>query len=296
MRILFLGNHTVGVESLKALQQCAEVVGVIAHPVDPEDGMRYESVYDYAKKNKLDVIRGTPKETVTYNFTVQKKPDLIFVADYRYLLPALFLNVAHLGTINLHPSLLPKYRGRAPINWAILQGEHQLGLTAHFIEEGMDTGDIIAQLTFEINANEDVGDALQKLYPLYAEISQQVIQDFQKNSVTRLPQNHQAATHYPRRKPEDGLINWNSKATDILNLIRAVAIPYPGAFTFLNNEKVIIWRAHLNEKLESDSNIPGKILVEDSQIKVKCQDNYLLLDTIEYDTQKIHLETGLAFG
>src|SRR5262245_39304488 len=133
MRVLFLGNHTVGTKTLAAIAETETVVGVVAHPEDPEDGVRYESVYGLALSRGWKVLRGGGKDTKVDEFIRQAKPDLLWITDFRYLLPAPLLNIAPLGVVNLHPSLLPKYRGRAPINWAILKGETTLGLTAHYV-------------------------------------------------------------------------------------------------------------------------------------------------------------------
>ncbi len=134
MRIAFLGNHTVGVIVLKLLFKEKDIVGVVAHPADPEDGIRYRSVYKFAVKHCLPVIRAKGKDKNHEQFIREKKPDLLWITDYRYLIPKNIISLAPLGTINLHPSLLPKYRGRAPVNWAIINGETILGLTAHFVD------------------------------------------------------------------------------------------------------------------------------------------------------------------
>jgi methionyl-tRNA formyltransferase len=171
MRVLFLGNHTVGVRVLEAISEVAEVAGVVAHPSDPEDGVRYESVYQFAVGRNWPVIRGRAHEATTHAFIEQARPDLLWITDYRYLLGKSTLDVAPLGAVNLHPSLLPKYRGRASINWALLHGETRLGLTAHFVDDGMDTGDLIAQMEYTITEDQDVGDCLRILYPLYGRLT-----------------------------------------------------------------------------------------------------------------------------
>jgi methionyl-tRNA formyltransferase len=140
------------------------------------------------------------------------------------------LELAKSGAINLHTSLLPKYRGRAPINWAILNGESELGLTAHWVDAGMDTGDIIMQRKFLLGQDQDVGDALQLLYPIYEYVTEYIIDGFKHETLSRLKQNEAEASVFPRRKPQDGLIDWNRPARDVWNLVRAVAHPYPSAF------------------------------------------------------------------
>lgn len=299
MKVLFFGNHTVGVNVLKAIQNSEEVVGVVAHPKDAEDGVRYASVFDYANKQGWNVIRSKGNDSQLLGYVQNCKPNLIVIADYRYLLPDSIVSYAQLGAINFHPSILPKYRGRAPINWAILNGEQELGLTVHFVDGGMDTGDIIAQESFQLNEAQDVGDALAILYPIYSSLTQLVLQYYRQGLVPRFPQNHERASVYPARKPEDGLIDWNQSVTDILNLIRAVALPYPGAFSTLAGQKITIWHAfRLDSSIPSDSErVPGKIMASDSRgLVVQCNDALLVLDKVEYAANLLRPNIGMVFG
>lgn len=243
MRILFLGNHTVGVRSLGALAKNNAIVGVVAHPSDPEDGTRYESVYECAAGAGLSVARFKGRDPALESYVRSVRPDLLWLTDYRYLLPQAVLDLAPLGAVNLHPSLLPAYRGRAPINWAILNGEREIGLSAHFIDEGVDSGDIIAQRMISLSAEEDVGDALDKLYPIYERLSHEVAQSFRNGSVQRHAQPTGPWPTWSRRKPEDGLIDWNMDSESVANLVRAVTRPYPGAFSRLADGKITVWKA-----------------------------------------------------
>lgn len=246
MKIVFLGNHTVGVKVLEVISKTQEISGVVAHPQDPEDGVKYLSVYDFAVQKGFNVIRSNSKDNVLEDFVAQAQPDLLWVTDYRYIIPSFLFEKVPLGAVNLHPSLLPKYRGRAPINWAILNGETELGLTAHFIDEGMDSGDIIEQRRFELLEEQNVADALEILYPIYQEVTSTVLGHFESGQIPRKPQNHALATSFPRRKPQDGLIDWQQSALHIRNMVRALAKPYPGAFTYLRQQKIMIWKARLD--------------------------------------------------
>jgi methionyl-tRNA formyltransferase len=281
MKVIFLGNHTVGVRALQAISESAEVAAVVAHPPDPEDGVRYESVAGFAERNGWKWIRGKAKTPEVYSFIEKAKPDLLWITDFRYLIPPEMIALASLGAVNLHPSLLPLYRGRAPVNWAILKGERRLGLTAHFVDEGMDTGDIIDQISYEIGDAQDVGDCLNILYPLYVGITQKVLAYFESGRVPRVSQDHSRATSFPRRRPEDGLIDWAQNARSIFNLVRAVAFPYPGAFTSLSGQRVTIWKARIasNTALTTE---PGRV-IEDSELGplVQCGQGTLLLTRVE---------------
>jgi methionyl-tRNA formyltransferase len=281
MRVLFLGNHTVGVRALDAITDVAEVAGVVAHPVDREDGVRYESVYQLAMDRGWSVVRGKGKDPQVHEFIAQARPDLLWITDYRYLLQPCTLQLARLGAVNLHPSLLPKYRGRAAINWALLHGETTLGLTAHFVDEGMDTGDVIAQVKYTITEDQDVGDCLRILYPLYTQLTREVLGYFQAGKVPRRPQDHSQATEYPRRRPEDGAINWTQSVRDITNLIRAVAAPYPGAFSTMQGSKLTLWKAR-PEHTDKVSGRCGEVLrVGREGIAVQCGGGVLLATRVE---------------
>jgi len=244
VRVVFLGNHTVGVTALQALLSCgAEVSAVVAHPEDEEDGVRYASVYDFARRRNLNTARLAGSDAGLETFIANARPDLIWITDYRYLVGDAVIALAPAGAVNLHPSLLPRYRGRAPINWAIINGETRLGLTAHFVDDGMDSGDIIEQVGFYLERDEDVGVALERLIPLYDRMSRSVFGAFLTGKVVRAPQDHSLATVYPRRTPEDGVIDWAQDAERVRDFVRALARPYPGAFAFLRGERCSIWRA-----------------------------------------------------
>lgn len=272
MKIVFLGNHTVGVRTLSSLAEKVDIAGVVCHPEDPEDGIRYESVYAFAKKRGWDVIRGKGKDKDVYDFIRQRSPDLLWITDYRYLIPRPLIELSPFGAVNLHPSLLPRYRGRAPINWAILKGEKQFGLTAHFVDEGMDTGDIIAQECYELTEEEDISDALNKLYPLYEKIAGRVVGFFLAGNVPRTPQSGEGVSEFPARKPEDGLIDWGADAKTIRDLVRAVAPPYPGAFTFSDGKKMFIFKARVEQDGGEQKCSAGAVLGcgGDSSFLVQC--------------------------
>jgi methionyl-tRNA formyltransferase len=297
VRVLFFGNHTVGVEALTALSQTEDVVGVIAHPVDPEDGVRYRSVYGFARERGWNVIRSTGRDSGLEEFVAEAAPDLVWITDYRYILPPSIISMPRRGAVNLHPSLLPKYRGRAPINWAIIHGETRLGLTAHFVDEGVDSGDIIEQASFDLAPEQDVGDAFEALYPLYRNLTRRVLDSFRAGAPPRMPQDHRLATTFPRRKPEDGRINWAEPKRAVWNLIRAVAFPYPGAYTMAAGEKLTIWKARDSAHSLNPGPTPGTVIdVSGEGIHVTCGDGVLQLTKVECGSggDGVNLRTGLV--
>ncbi len=285
-RVVFLGNHTVGVRTLNVLAKCARLEGVVAHPEDSEDGVRYESVFSEAKRLDIPAIRATGKSSATRDFIQTLSPDLIWVTDYRYLLAKEVINLAPMGAINIHPSLLPAYRGRASINWAILRGESKLGLTAHFIDEGMDTGDIVGQCEYFLAGDEDVGDALQKLYPLYQKLTEEVLGQLRSGKIQRCAQSSEGGGAFPARRPEDGLVVWDTSAVKVRNLVRAVAAPYPGAFTPFSGGLLRIWKVGEIYPLPADQRTkPGEVLEceKGARLVVACRDAAMVLSKIEND-------------
>jgi methionyl-tRNA formyltransferase len=295
MRIVFLGNHTVGVRVLHTLARKANLVGVVAHPEDPEDGVRYESVFAAARELRVPAIRATGKSGALASFIAQAAPDVLWITDYRYLLPPGVCALGRLGAINLHPSLLPQYRGRAPVNWAILRGETEFGLTAHYIDDGVDTGDIVGQRRFGLTQHEDVGDALARLYPLYVELTSEVITQLDGGTLHRTPQNRSSCPTFPRRTPEDGRVDWNAPARQVWNLIRAVASPYPGAFTTCGAGTLRLWKAAKIVSFSSSS--PGCVLAASSDtLLVACADAALEISHFSVDDDVSPPEVGDQLG
>lgn len=297
MRVAFLGNHTVGVTVMRTLYEEGVLAGVGAHPPDPEDGVRYLSVHDHAAAMGLPCLRATGRSPELAAFLAGLRADLLVVADFRYLLPRAVLDLFPLGGVNFHPSLLPAYRGRAPVNWAILRGETRLGLTAHVLDETMDTGDIIAQRSFTLGLDQDVGDALQILYPLYADLAREVVAAFVSGHVPRRPQDHALASAFPRRRPEDGRIRFDAPARDIVNLVRAVARPYPGAFTQCDGRRLTIWKAAPIDPPGGESAAPGTVLhVEEDRFAVRCADAAVLVTDWAWDAPGPAPATGKVLG
>ncbi len=295
MRVVFMGNHTVGVRTLATLCRTCEVVGVVAHPADVEDGIRYESVFEYACYQGLEVERRRPTDEGFHQFIRHAKPDLIWLTDYRYIVPTDILNLAPMGAINLHPSLLPKYRGRAPLNWAIIHGETPLGLTAHCVTEDVDAGDIIEQRAFDLGPDEDVGDALSKLYPLYEEITEEVVASLAKGTANRIPQPEGKHPVYPARRPDDGIIDWGKSASEIRNLIRGVARPYPGAFSYVGDKCVTIWKGHVkHSQVEAE---PGTIVKVSGKasFEIACGGGVIVATDFSIDVADDELTIGDRF-
>ena len=235
MRAVVFAYHEVGARCLQALLDGGvEVALVITHTDDPNERIWFTSVAELALQNNIPVI--TPDSAS--NIDVQARitaiaPDYIFSFYYRQMIPMSVLSLAKIAPLNMHGSLLPKYRGRVPINWAVLHGETETGATLHVMAEKPDAGDIVAQQAVSIGPDETAGEVFANVTAAAAETLKGVLPQLLQGEVPCRPNNLAAGSYFGGRKPEDGRIHWEQTAAQVYNLIRAVAPPYPGAFTDL---------------------------------------------------------------
>ncbi len=242
-KLLFFGFSMTGAAVLEELiKMGANIIGVYTYEDNPKENW-FPSVKLLAQKNNIPAY--TP-EKLTAEDTQNIKnlaPDIILSVYYRSLISDEILKVAPLGAFNMHGSLLPKYRGRAPINWVLVKGEKETGATLHYMVAKADAGDIVGQKVVAIS-NEDTALTLtQKVTAAACEIIKEVYPLIETKNLKPRKQDMSVSTYFGRRTPADGLIDWNQNAQTIYNLIRAVTKPFPGAFFEENGKKIIIWRA-----------------------------------------------------
>ena len=232
MKAVVFAYHEVGARCLQALLDGGvDVALVITHTDDPNERIWFTSVAELATKAGIPVI--TPESASEPD--VQQRiaaiaPDYIFSFYYRQMIPMSVLNLARIAPLNMHGSLLPKYRGRVPINWAVLHGETETGATLHIMAEKPDAGDIVAQQAVPIGPDETAGEVFAHVTAAAAQTLAGVLPQLLKGEVPRSPNNLAEGSYFGGRKPEDGRIHWDQTAAQVYNLIRAVASPYPGAF------------------------------------------------------------------
>jgi methionyl-tRNA formyltransferase len=173
-------------------------------------------------------------------------PDLIIVCGWQRLVCKEILDIPRLGTVGFHSSLLPKYRGRAPVNWAIIAGEKETGITMFYLTEDADAGDIIAQKAFPIMLNDDCDTVYKKSAKAGADLMAEFLPKIANGTAPRLHNPSRNYPAYPKRTPTDGEIDFKRSAIDVYNFIRALTKPYPGAFTYLSDDsKIVIWKAEI---------------------------------------------------
>ncbi|MRR56853.1 MAG: formyltransferase [Deltaproteobacteria bacterium] len=231
-RVVVFAYHNVGVRCLKVLlAHGVDVALVVSHEDNPNETIWFESVAATAAEYGIPVV--TPDDPNTPEFMARiaaLKPDFIFSFYYRLMLKPGMLAIPPRGAYNMHGSLLPKYRGRVPVNWAVLHDERETGATLHRMVEKPDAGEIVAQQAVPILPDDTAGEVFQKV-TLAAEIALDgVLPVLLTGTAPHTPQNLAAGGYFGGRKPEDGRIDWSQPAATIHNLIRAVAPPYPGAF------------------------------------------------------------------
>ena len=288
MRIIFMGTDRFAVPTLKAvIKSDAELLCVITQP-DRPSGRKLKLapslVKEVALKNNLPIHQPERVRKREFVDEVLKPlaPDIIIVVAFGQILPDTILNLPPLGCINLHPSLLPKYRGAAPIQRAIMNGEKVTGVTVMFLDEGEDTGDIILQEKMEIDISDTAELLSQKLAELGARLIRGTLQLARISLLPRQAQDHSRAYHAPKLEKEDGLIDWRKSAFEIHNLIRGT-VPWPGAYTtFGESARLKIWESRLLESPYPPA-LPGTIIEirPDAGIVVAAGDTGLLITTVQ---------------
>ncbi len=242
--------HDVGVRCLKALLSAGvEIPLVVTVADDPHENRWYASVAATAADYGLEVIEPASAATPELEARVRAlEPDFLFSFYYRSLLPAGLLASARRGALNMHGSLLPKFRGRAPVNWAILRGESETGATLHYMVAKADAGDIVDQLAVPILADDDAREVFAKVTVAAETILARSLPKLIAGTAERRPQPILAGQYFGRRTPEDGRIDWSRPAREIHDLVRAVAPPFPGAFADVGGERWDIHRTRVSKR------------------------------------------------
>jgi len=246
-RAVIFAYHDIGVRCLETLLELGiEISLVVTHEDSESEQIWFDSVEDVAERNGIEVIKPDDANAVTVIERVSEcKPDYIFSFYYRQMLGQQLLDIPTKGAFNLHGSLLPKYRGRVPVNWAIIHGEKETGVSLHTMELKPDAGSLLAQAAVSILRNDTAYDVFQKLKCASENLLIEVVPEMLAGRVFETPLNLEDGSYYSGRKPEDGRINWNMPASDIHNLIRAVAPPYPGAFFDIGLHRVEVLGSYI---------------------------------------------------
>ncbi len=291
MKIVFMGTPDFAVPSLEMLvNEGYEVVAAVTQPDKPKgrgNKLTAPPVKEFAIKNGIQVLQ--PAKIKTSEFVEQMRelqPDLLITAAYGKILSKELLEVPVLGCINVHGSLLPEYRGAAPINWAVINGEEKTGITTMFTDVGLDTGDMLLKSELAIGPDMTVGELHDKMAVLGAQVLRDTLSELKKGTLKRIPQDDSVSTYAPMMNKELGLIDWSKKASEIHNLVRGTD-PWPGAYTLLEGNRMRVWKTVLTKESADSCQENGRILkVDDQGILVKCSDENLLLLEVQFDSSR----------
>lgn len=287
-RVVFFGYHSIGARSLAVLLARGErVTAVFTHTDGPREPVWFESVAALARQAGIPVYAPlTPNTPEMLGILSALAPDLFVSVYYRRLLSPEVLALPSIAAVNLHGSLLPKYRGRAPLNWAIVNGERETGVTLHHMTQEADAGDIIAQATVPIGPDDTAFSVYQRMIGVAEALLADTYPLIVAGTAPRRPQDHRAATVFGARRPEDGRIAWTWPALRIHNLVRAVTHPYPGAFTAWKGRRLFVWETRLAEAIGSNGSFGIIQEVRDDGFVVKAGVGRLLVRSVQVEDDR----------
>lgn len=259
---LFTGSIKGYAVLKKMLADKANLCGILCLVEDAHEEQYHPKVAALAKEHHIPIYFSNETKPADYADVLRKtNPDIAFAIGWRYIIFKEAYTIPPKGTLIVHDSLLPKYRGFAPTNWAMINGEPRTGVTLFHIAEGVDCGPIVDQLPLEIGIDDTISTVTENLIKLYETIISKNLPALAAGTAKAVPQNDAEATYTCKRTPEDGEINWQLSAFQIHNLIRATSHPFNGAFTTLQGKRVFIWGSELPEKEDIYSGcVPGRVL------------------------------------
>ena len=290
MKLVFFGTPEFAVPTLNALHDSDhEILGVVTSP-DRKSGrglkVKSSAIKKCSEKYGLPIYEPESTRSNQLHSTLKQiNPDIYVVVAYK-ILPESILNIPNKGAVNLHASLLPKYRGAAPVNHAILNGDTEIGLSTFLIQKKVDTGDLLFQHSMQIDNSITTGEALSKLSLIGADLIIKTLTTLAENNIKPFKQDSEKATYAPKIGVEDCKINWLKTADSIHNQIRAFS-PKPGAFTFYNDKRVKLFGSKVLRNTSSASLIPGQIEYADSIFKIGTATEPIQITNIQIEGKKM---------
>jgi methionyl-tRNA formyltransferase len=270
MRSVVCAYSDVGYACLERLLDLgAEIAAVFTHDDDPGEEIWFRSVRRLAEEHGLPMFAPERLDADWVERLRAWQPDFLFSFYYRRLLPAAVLETARRGALNLHGSLLPRYRGRSPVNWVLINGERETGVTLHYMVARADAGDIVAQHRVPIADDDTAYSLYGKQTTAAIELLREMYPRLCAGTAPRIPQDHTRATYCGGRRAADGVIDWARSAREIYDLVRAVTHPYPGAFTGWRGRQLLIWAAQI-EASDGRPRPPGTVVGTDHGVVVQA--------------------------
>jgi UDP-4-amino-4-deoxy-L-arabinose formyltransferase/UDP-glucuronic acid dehydrogenase (UDP-4-keto-hexauronic acid decarboxylating) len=297
MKAIVLAYHNLGCVGIEALLRHGfQVAAVFTHADDPAEKIWFRSVAGFAVSRGLQVYM--PEDINAREWVErarQLEPDVLFSFYYRRLIRRPLLDLPGAGCLNLHGSLLPGYRGRCPVNWALINGEKETGVTLHYMTPRPDDGDIVDQERVPIHDDDTAASLHAKLLPAADRLLDRALPLVLAGNAPRLPQDHSQASYFGGRTPDDGLIDWSRPAIGIRNLVRAVTRPYPGAFTWFRGRKLYVWVAG---EIGGTVPMPPSTVISADPLVVACAEGALWIEDWEWEAagRELRLEAGVRLG
>jgi len=305
MKAVVCAYHNIGCAGIKSLIDAGiEVCAIFTHVDDANENVFFESVA------KLGASLGIPvfaPEDINHPLWVEKikqmAPELLFSFYYRHMIDQQILDIPTKGAFNLHGSLLPNYRGRAPINWVLVNGETETGVTLHTMTAQPDAGDIVAQQQVAIDDSDDASSLHHKLSHAAQTLLAETLPLMIQNKHTLTKQDNSQASYYGKRTPANGAINWADDARTVFNLVRAVTQPFPGAFSFLGERKVILWQV---KPIDQAFDVAPGTIVSTQPLTIACGKGAIVVQSGQIESglylgaeqlvTEMHLEVSMRFG
>jgi methionyl-tRNA formyltransferase len=305
MKIVFFGSGKFALPIVKKLHSCFTLLGiVITKPRPSGRGLRssWPEIGQWAQGQGIEVFApGDPNGPSFIDDLIKLKPSLFVLSSYGHILGHDLLGIPSLGSLNVHPSLLPKYRGAAPIQRSIMAGEEKTGITIFFMDEKIDHGEMILQETLDIDPGENYGSLRDRLSEVGADLVVKTIESIRSGTCTKIPQNEKKMSYAPKIKKKEMIINWHDNTTKIVNLVRALS-PKPGAETTFRERKVKIISAVSGDMILE----PGKAHIDKRNIYVGTGDSSIILKQVKPQDRAVisgidfkngfHVQEGEVFG
>jgi methionyl-tRNA formyltransferase len=289
MRSVVFAYHDIGYACLQELLRAgATVAAVVTHADDPNERVWFRSVRQLAASHGIPVWAPDTVNTAAWIDRVAAwEADFLFSFYYRKILCTELLTLPRHGALNLHGSLLPRYRGRCPVNWVLIHDERETGVTLHYMEEKPDRGDIVAQRAVPITDADTALTLFRKLTDAAAALLRDTYPLLCAGSAPRRPQDDAQASYFGGRRPEDGRVDWSRAGRAIFNLVRAVTHPYPGAFTYWQARKLYVWEAALSQGPRRTGSPAGTVIASAPDLQVQTGTEPLRLLTVQLEGEAV---------
>ncbi|WP_197246698.1 methionyl-tRNA formyltransferase [Cytobacillus firmus] len=288
--VLFVGSR-LGLEALELLigESC-----IITHVfIEKEHEHEFEKFYIRSIEKceteninfSVNSTQNEIKDILTENESSNIYIDYIMSFGYRRMIPNDIIEMARVAALGTHFSPLPRYRGFAPLNWVLINGESETAVNLFYLDKEVDNGDIVESEVVPISYNDDINTLFEKCIVVFQELMRRAIPKLEKGTFNAVKQDSDQATYTCARNPEDGIINWNWSSTRIYNLTRALTYPYPGAFSFLEGQKIFIWSCEEYKTPKYEGSVPGKVIriIKDQGVIVLCGEGAVLIKEIQLE-------------